>query len=415
MIEVENEMLKRILLCVLCLFPVQAFCNGFQLPDQSVRAVGMADAFTAVADDASAVWYNPAGIAFQQNSEISLGVMDIYIPSVDFTSNASNPFLPPATKARSRRQNAVIPQLYMTYADPESNLSFGLGINSPFGLETDWTGTALADASTFSRIRLVNINPAVVYQISEHVAVAVGLDYTYVKDIDLNNSILTQHGHGDGWGANVGLMYKTDLFSLAATYRSQIAVNVNGTASSILGGNTTATTSFKLPDMLNVGVSFHPASTITVSIEADWVNWGKYDQLALNYNSPVTIPTGLPAPPLVNVRHIVVQKQWHATIAPKIGLSWTMNDKTQFRLGYSFDPSPVNERYASPDLPVEDQHNFSAGFSFHIDRHFSYDLAYMYTWQKTLHQTVPVGADALGNGRYTGRAHLFGIAANYQF
>ncbi len=415
MIEVENEMLKRILLCVLCLFPVQAFCNGFQMPDQSVRAFGMADAFTAVADDASAVWYNPAGIAFQQSSRISLGAADIYIPPVDFTSNASNPFLPAATTASSKRQNAVLPQWYMTRIIPASDWSFGLGINSPFGLETDWTGTALANVSTFSRVRMININPTLAYKITDHFSIGVGLDYTYVKDVDLNNTILTQHGHGDGWGGNVGLLYKTGLFSLGISYRTQIAVRVNGTAASTLGGNTTAVTSFKLPDMVNIGAAFHPTDTLTLSLDIDWTNWGKYDQVALNYASPITIPTGIPALPLTKVRSIVVQKQWHATIAPKIGLSWQMNHDVQLRLGYSFDPSPVNDLYAGPDLPVNDQHNFSVGLGYQVSKQVSLDVAYMYTRQVGLNQTAPVGADALGNGHYSARAHLFGAAVNYQF
>lgn len=408
-------MLKRGLLCCLMVLPVQAFANGYQMPDQSIRAVGMADAFTAIADDASAVWYNPAGIAFQSAPKISLGMVDIYIPPADFTSNASNSFLPPATAASSNRQNAVVPHLYMTYASQKSDFSFGLGVNSPFGLETDWTGTALANASTFSRILMVNINPTLAYKITDHLSIGIGVNYAYVKDVDLNNSILTLHGHGDGWGGNVGLLYKAERFSLAATYRSQIAVKVNGTASSKLGGRASATTSFKFPDMLNVGIAVHPTDALTISVEADWVNWGKYDQVALNYGSPITIPTGLPVPPLAAVRSIVMQKQWHATISPKIGLAWQLNDKIQFRAGYSFDPSPVNDLYASPDLPINDQHNFSAGFGFRINKHFSYDLAYMYTKQITLNQTAPTGADALGNGRYTGHAHLFGLAANYQF
>jgi len=407
------EMLKKIVLGCLLSAPIWAHANGYQLPDQSVRAVGMADAFTAVADDASAVWYNPAGLAFQQTPQISLGGVDIYIPPVDFVSNASNPLLPPATRARSKRQNAIVPQLYVSYASPASDLAFGLGVNSPFGLETDWTATALANASTLSRILMVNVNPTLAYQITSHLAIGAGIDYAYVKGVDLNNAILTQHGHGDGWGGNIGLMYRQDWFSLAATYRSQIAVAVNGTASSQLGGATSATTSFKLPDMVNIGVAIHPTASLTISLDADWTNWGKYDQIALNYGSPITIPTGLPLPPVIGVRSIVIQEQWHATIAPKIGLSWRMNDAITFRVGYSFDPSPVNDTYASPDLPLNDQHNFAFGFSMQVSPHFSYDLAYMYTLQTTLHQTKPTGASALGNGTYKGRAQLFGISGTY--
>ncbi len=408
-------MIRRMLLWLLLMTPIQAFCSGYQLPDQSVRAVGMADAFTAVADDASAVWYNPAGVAFQQAPQISLGGVDIYIPAIDFVSNAANPLLPPATRARSKRQNAIVPQLYLSYVTPASDISFGLGVNSPFGLETDWTGTALANASTLSRIQMINVNPMLAYKITDHLAVAIGLDYAYVKSVDLNNAILTQHGHGDGWGGNIGILYQQPLFSLGVTYRSQIAVNVNGTASSRLGGAAAATTSFKLPDMVNIGIAFHPAPSLTISMDADWTNWGKYDQIALNYASPITIPTGLPLPPVIGVRSIMVQEQWHATISPKLGLSWRMNDVITFRLGYSFDPSPVNDIYASPDLPLNDQHNFAAGFSMQMTPQFGYDLAYMYTMQTTLHQTAPTGAGALANGAYKGRAHLFGAAANYRF
>ena len=207
-------MIRRMLLWLLLMTPIQAFCSGYQLPDQSVRAVGMADAFTAVADDASAVWYNPAGVAFQQAPQISLGGVDIYIPAIDFVSNAANPILPPATRARSKRQNAIVPQLYLSYVTPASDISFGLGVNSPFGLETDWTGTALANASTLSRIQMINVNPMLAYKITDHLAVAIGLDYAYVKSVDLNNAILTQHGHGDGWGGNIGILYQQPLFSL---------------------------------------------------------------------------------------------------------------------------------------------------------------------------------------------------------
>jgi len=408
-------MLKRLLLCCILTAPIQAFANGYQLQDQSVRAMGMADAVTAIADDASAIWYNPAGLAFQKSPQISLGVIDIYIPSVDFTSNTSNPFLPLSTQASSKRKNAVAPHVYMSYAHPILKLAFGLGINTPFGLETDWTGTALANATTFSRIQMVNVNPVLAYRITNHLAIAIGLDYAYVKNIDLNNSILTQNGHGDGWGGNIGILYRQESFSLAATYRTQIAVRINGTASSKLGGAASATTSFKLPDMVNIGIAFHPTASLTISMDADWTNWGKYDQIVLNYSSPITIPTGLPVPPVIGVRSIVLQKQWHATISPKIGLSWRMNKAIAFRLGYSFDPSPVNDTYASPDLPINDQHNFTVGFSMQLTPQFAYDLAYLYAMQTTLHQTAPTGADALGNGTYKGRAHLFGISGTYTF
>ena len=39
------------------------FANGFRLPDQDAFATARGEAFAATADNASAIYYNPAGIS----------------------------------------------------------------------------------------------------------------------------------------------------------------------------------------------------------------------------------------------------------------------------------------------------------------------------------------------------------------
>jgi len=222
----------------------QVQANGFQLPEQGVRAMGMANAFTAVADDASAMWYNPAGIAFLKGGNLMLGAVGILVPKVDFTGNSSNPF-GTAAHASSDRKNFVIPHFHATYTDPKMGISYGLSVTSPFGLETDFVASGLTPSSsnpfstsaTFSRIELVNVNPNIALKITDHISIGAGFDYTYLKDVDLNNAFLTQNGDGDGWGGNVGLLYKDDMFSVGVTYRTQVAIRVTGTAISSLGGS----------------------------------------------------------------------------------------------------------------------------------------------------------------------------------
>jgi len=51
----------RLVVCVLAVCPATAFAQRFD--DVGVRAQGMGGAFVAVADDASATWWNPAGLA----------------------------------------------------------------------------------------------------------------------------------------------------------------------------------------------------------------------------------------------------------------------------------------------------------------------------------------------------------------
>ena len=51
-----------------------ALGGGIEIPMQGARAAGQADAFTAQADDASAVFYNPAGLGQQHGASVVGGV-----------------------------------------------------------------------------------------------------------------------------------------------------------------------------------------------------------------------------------------------------------------------------------------------------------------------------------------------------
>src|SRR2546422_9728607 len=59
--------------------------TGFRIVDQSASATGQASAFTAQADDASAVYYNPAGMTQLRRVQVSLGTLLIG-GSTSFTS-----------------------------------------------------------------------------------------------------------------------------------------------------------------------------------------------------------------------------------------------------------------------------------------------------------------------------------------
>ncbi|MBK9608413.1 MAG: outer membrane protein transport protein [Betaproteobacteria bacterium] len=51
-----------------------ALAGGLSTPGQGARALGVAGAFTAVADDGSAVYYNPAGISQIDGTSIETGL-----------------------------------------------------------------------------------------------------------------------------------------------------------------------------------------------------------------------------------------------------------------------------------------------------------------------------------------------------
>src|SRR2546422_5039884 len=54
-------------------FSPSAMALGFRDPDQSAAATGQGEAFVAQADDASAVYYNPAGLTQLNGTAVTVG------------------------------------------------------------------------------------------------------------------------------------------------------------------------------------------------------------------------------------------------------------------------------------------------------------------------------------------------------
>ena len=68
-----------------------AFGAGFGIFEQGSKAMGMAGAFTAQADDPSMLWHNAGGLAFVDDSAGSLGVTWIHSTKADFQGASPYP------------------------------------------------------------------------------------------------------------------------------------------------------------------------------------------------------------------------------------------------------------------------------------------------------------------------------------
>ena len=90
-----------------------AFGNGFDIYEQSAKAVGMAGAITAQADDPSAIFFNPAGITQLEGTQISAGACLIR-PTMRFQSSG-NPIMGtyPGETSKIKDHTWVIPNAYV--------------------------------------------------------------------------------------------------------------------------------------------------------------------------------------------------------------------------------------------------------------------------------------------------------------
>ena len=405
-------MFKRlIVLAACCLLPISVQANGYFIPEQGVKAVGMGNAFAAVADNASANWFNPAGLSFQANNISVSG--DIIAPTNEYELNGAT--------YGAKKKLFVVPQSYIRYGSEDSKFSFGLGINSPFGLSTDWGSSnapfsqiaAGADSVTFSQIEGIHINPNVAYKINDHLSVAVGASYYNLFKVHLDNQALTIGGNGDGVGGNAALLYKENNWSFGVSYRSSVKVDVKGTAVGraalagfgLSGVGANVKTSLTLPDLLTGAVSFKPKDDWLISFQADWINWKKFNQIVLKYDpSLLNLATG---------SSTTIPEQWKATITYRVGMAWDYSEHTQLRVGYTYDPTPTNSKDLTPRLPGADRQLVSFGYGTQLSDQLSVDMAYAYVWLNN--RTLGAPAKAIYQGLYKSSVHIVSLGMDYHF
>src|SRR5687768_14109484 len=121
---------KWLTAAILAGVPFTASATGFRLPDQDAFATARGEAFAATADNASAIYYNPAGITQLEGANIRGGVYGL---SLDLSYES-----PGGREFSSEKDLHAVPQFFFTYTPTNFPISFGLGTYAPYGLSSSW-------------------------------------------------------------------------------------------------------------------------------------------------------------------------------------------------------------------------------------------------------------------------------------
>ena len=201
---------------------------GFRNPDQNAVATGQGEAFVAQADDASAIYYNPAGLTQLQGTEISAGGY-LWLPEYDFKGAAGKD---------NMTLTSAQPHLYAATDFGLKKWRFGLGANIPFGNVSEWGKTGpFVNITTKSSLAVLGASATVAYQINEHLSLGAGLNF-YLGNTQLENLSLAPgggnfrfKGHGEAFGATAGVLWKiNEHHSLGAVYRSPFTITFSDSA-----------------------------------------------------------------------------------------------------------------------------------------------------------------------------------------
>ena len=219
------------LLVLSALFIGTIHAGGFQLNEHGARAMGMGGAFTAVADDPSAMYFNGAGLTQLYGWNFMAGTSFI-APNTEFRGIS-----PDITSYKTTAQTFVIPNGYVTYGS--GDWAVGLGFNVPFGLgtewPTDWPGRYLAIKTD---VRAYTITGEGAYKVMDNLSVSAGLVFSFstVTITEKNpqtpfpeDAFITLDGKDNSaFGYNFGILYKPiSKLSLGASFHSQIKYNLS--------------------------------------------------------------------------------------------------------------------------------------------------------------------------------------------
>lgn len=156
-----------------------AQAGGFSLMEQSVPGLGNAFGGTAAtAEDATTVFFNPAGMTRLSGNSVTGGAY-LIAPNVRFRNQGSTIVTGAPLTGGSGGEagiDSIVSNFYTTWSLSD-RLKVGLGVNTPFGLaieyKPDWVGRYQA---LNSRLITINVNPAIAYKVTDTLSVGAGLN-----------------------------------------------------------------------------------------------------------------------------------------------------------------------------------------------------------------------------------------------
>jgi long-chain fatty acid transport protein len=417
-------------LLVLLFAASTSFAAGFRLPEAGVKAMGMGFAFTAQADDPSAIYFNPAGLTQLKGQNIMVGVTYVRENGNEFTG--TTPLTGGATVSETQKSlNFFIPNAYYTRTTNSGNVAYGVGIFSPFGLGQEYKDkhtSIFRNQITMIDLQTIVVNPTIAFKVNEVLSVGGGIDYMYGRakleqtPVSLVGNLYDGKlkGNGDAWGYNFGLLLKpTEYLRIGANYRSPFTLeikdadvnfsNVNAAyGSGLLGttpSNTKGSATVAMPATFALGAAY-TMGKLTVEADADWTFWHSFSSL------PITLENQVPTAPSTNA-----QKNWKDVCAVRLGVEYRVTDPLALRAGFYYDPTPVPGSTLGPELPDANRLNYTVGAGYKVGP-WTIDGAFMYIDKKdrTVSNFRLEGSNPVGqNGTWTGNAWLAGLDVGYRF
>ena len=431
----------------LCFFSSLALANGLNLNSLGSRALAMGGAFVGLANDYSAIYWNPAGISLFNKKYFGFYGSDI-IPTGKYRLDVDIP--PVITLVNATTDTKHYLSGMVTYYHPVSEkVVVGFGVYVPSGLGAQWDGEDFEVVSAIpparnpninwmSKIGMVTFSPVLSFKISDNLSIGATFNINYAKfniamyagasDAPLPVVDLGQYEEtmtGWGYGATIGVLFKPiEKISLGLTYRTASTVKLSGDAyisgmtdlGTALGTTLNDTSDIEReiswPMWIAGGVAFEPIDGLTLTGDLQWTQWSTIDVMETTFVDPfwaqMMEASGDDARPM----------HWEDALQIRVGAEYRIN-ALALRAGYYHDPSPAPDRTLNVLLPIFDFNAITAGFGYSLNGlDLDFGMEYLKGKERyidpVLVATDPDYATAMP-GRYNMKIFVLTVAVSYKF
>lgn len=409
----QKTTLARLLPAVLlALSAGGASAAGFQLLEQNASGIGNAYAGSAaVAENASTIYFNPAGMTQLQARELSVGLSAVR-PSFDFRDKGSQ-----SGALTGDGQDAggwaAIPNAYLSWA-LDKDLYLGVGLSGPFGLVTDYDESWVGGAQALKfEIKTLNINPSLAWRVNDQVSLGAGInwqrmeaEYERIVGIApgaLSMSTATLDVDGDAWGWNVGALFTlSPATKLGVSYRSKIDHELKGDVtvegpSAVLNaaGSSDSEVDVELPDTFIASVAHKLDDRWELLGDLSWTGWSSIKQVDIVRSS------GPQSGAVAQTLDTEFKDTWRVAL----GANYKLNDAWKLKFGVAFDESPVPDKERRlVSLPDNDRTWFTVGGQWKVSKANTLDLgaAYLYVPDTKIDNDQTTANPLTNRGRVTG-------------
>ncbi len=338
------------------------FGGGFDNTALGMRGMSMGNALTGAVDDASAVYFNPAGLAFNEKDIwYSSGYAYFTHATFKYKANSiedeSNPIF-------------IVPGFFLSRTF--ENWAFGYGFYVPYaGGGTEYQQFQNTPYDYEASAAFIAITLAAARKLSPKLSLGASASLYYGTmeqdffNTDIGARTVSDYDGLAGYGGYIGLMYQiSEEWCAGLVARSAVPIDLDGTEK-IGGIKYDSEIEMTFPYSFDLGVGYQPNPKLTLAMALSYRLWSDMDEITVRIE-------GLPK----NEIDTHYRNSWLVGI----GMEYRVGSDLAFKAGLKYVQGATSDKGLNPGTLDIDLWNPTVGLAYSMSESTELNASVMFTY-----------------------------------